>query len=74
MARVLGSVMIGFIISIVLAYFAFRLLDWIFSPGNRQIREGDFVKEINGQYYIVRETEIAPEKIEPPVFKLRIVK
>jgi hypothetical protein len=72
--------MISFMISIVLAYFAFRLLDWIFSPRNRQIREGDFVKEINGQYYIVREAEIAPEKaeiapekIEPPP-RLRIVK
>lgn len=63
--------MFEFIASVVGIYFIFKVLDRLFNRNRIQIREGDYVKEINGQYYLVRdhieklenyldETEVAP--------------
>ena len=47
-----------FIVSVVAVYVIFRILDAVFAPRRpMKIREGDFIKEIDGQYYIVRDVE-----------------
>jgi hypothetical protein len=75
--------MIEFFIGCTAAYIFFRFLDYLFGarrlPRNQfhEIREGDFVKEIDGQFWIVREHEVLPEKIEPPTQQrpdLKVVK
>ena len=54
-------VMIEFIGTCVAVYFVFRFLDYLLRPKqkNATLREGDFLKEINGQLYVVREVEQA---------------
>ena len=49
--------MFEFIASVVGIYFIFKILDMFFGASRKriQIREGDFIKEINGQYYLVRQ-------------------
>ena len=59
--------MIEFIVSIVAVYFIFRLLDHLFARRRpTKIQEGDFIRVIDGQYYIVRDAP-ATEKVEPGV-------
>ena len=59
--------MIKFILSCVAAYFIFMVLNALFASRSKgyQLKEGDFVQEINGQFYIVRDVT-APEKVEEP--------
>jgi hypothetical protein len=53
--------MIEFLGSIVAAYVIFFMLDRIFTRRRPvKLKEGDFVQEINGQFYIVREVASAP--------------
>ena len=76
-----------FLLACTAAWIFFRVLDHVFRPripprvNFRHIREGDFIKQIDGQYYIVRDVEVetselsenavAPVKEKPD---LRVVK
>ena len=47
-----------FILSCIAVYVIFRILDALFARRRpMKIREGDYIKEIEGQYYIVRDVE-----------------
>ena len=50
--------MLSFILSCAAAWIIFKLLNLLFDR-KPKIKPGDFIKEIDGQLYLVRETEQA---------------
>lgn len=69
--------MISFILSCCAAWIIFELLSQLFTRCPGKIREGDFIKEIDGQLYLVREVEqrnTAPVQRPPGKPDLRLAK